>query len=183
MYKLIFSILYTLGLRVSEVTNLRRCDVDFDRRLLVIRETKFSKSRLVPFGPRLGARIREYMDSVQAADDFPLFWFDRRPYRAVNPCTISQTFHQLVSKLNLPLAPGQAHPRLHDLRHSFAVGTLLRWYREGKDPADRLLHLSTYLGHSDPASTAVYLTITVELLDEACKRFERFSASLVGGAE
>ena len=74
-------------------------------------------------------------------------------------------------------------PRVHDLRHSFAVGTLLRWYREGADPAARLLHLSTFLGHVDPASTAVYLTITADLLQAAGERFERFAAPLsTGGA-
>jgi site-specific recombinase XerD len=72
---------------------------------------------------------------------------------------------------------------VHDLRHSFAVGTLLRWYREGADPAARLLHLSTFLGHVDPSSTAVYLTITADLLQAAGERFERLAAPLsTGGA-
>ena len=70
-------------------------------------------------------------------------------------------------------------PRAHHLRHSFAVGTLLRWYREGINPAERLLHLSTFLGHVDPSSTAVYLTITAELLQEASDRFARFAAPLL----
>jgi integrase len=74
-----------------------------------------------------------------------------------------------------------ASPRLHDLRHSFAVGTLLRWYRDGADPAARLLHLSTFLGHVDPASTAVYLTITADLLRAASHRFERFAVPLSTG--
>jgi site-specific recombinase XerD len=62
------------------------------------------------------------------------------------------------------------------LRHSFAVGALLRWYREGVDPATRLHHLSTFLGHVDPVSTAVYLTITSDLLREGGRRFESFAA-------
>jgi integrase len=69
---------------------------------------------------------------------------------------------------------------VHDLRHSFAVGTLLRWYQEGLDPAQRLLHLSTFLGHVQPESTAVYLTITDALLSEASSRFERYAR---GGEE
>jgi site-specific recombinase XerD len=71
---------------------------------------------------------------------------------------------------------------VHDLRHSFAVGTLLRWYRDGADPTARLLHLSTFLGHVDPASTAVYLTITAELLQAAGERFGRFATPLSMGA-
>ena len=77
-----------------------------------------------------------------------------------------------------------ATPRLHDLRHSFAVGTLLRWYRAGIDPNQRLLHLATFLGHVDPTSTAVYITMTDALLDEASARFRRFAdlAPTPGGA-
>lgn len=70
---------------------------------------------------------------------------------------------------------GTTRPRVHDLRHSFAVGTLLRWYRQGLDPAARLHQLSTFLGHVNPDTTAVYLTITSDLLAEANHRFERFA--------
>ena len=72
--------------------------------------------------------------------------------------------------------------RYRHKRHSFAVGTLLRWYRSGLDPQARLLHLSTFLGHVDPASTAVYLTITPALLMEASTRFARYAASATDGA-
>lgn len=71
---------------------------------------------------------------------------------------------------------------MHDLRHSFAVGCLLRWYREGLDPSTRLLQLSTFMGHVDPISTAVYLTITPELLEEANRRFEAFAEPAWTGA-
>ena len=70
---------------------------------------------------------------------------------------------------------GVRPPTLHSLRHSFAVGCLLHWYREGLDPAARLHRLSTFMGHVDPSSTAVYLTITPALLEEANRRFERFA--------
>jgi integrase len=110
----------------------------------------------------------------------PIFSFT--PGRAIHPGTISQTFHALVPRLGLTLPAGIAAPRVHDLRHSFAVGTLLRWYRDGSDPGSRLLHLSTFLGHVDPASTAVYLTITADLLQAAGDRFARFVAPLATGA-
>jgi len=101
--------------------------------------------------------------------------------RRINPGTISQTFHALVPKLGLEIAEGVAPPRAHDLRHSFAVGRLLRWYRDDGKPAANLMKLSTFMGHVDPASTAVYLTITAELLDAAARRFERFAAPLSNG--
>jgi site-specific recombinase XerD len=179
-YKTIFALLYGLGLRVGEVSRLERADIDFDRRLLVIRDTKFGKSRFVPFGPRIGAQLDDYLKlraslSARAA----VFSFTRRG--SVHPGTISQTFHHLVPRLGLEVPPGVAPPRVHDLRHAFAVGTLLRWYREGVDPATRLFHLATFLGHVNPSSTAVYLTITSELLTVANRRFEGFAAPALKG--
>ena len=93
--------------------------------------------------------------------------------------TISQTFHHLVPKLELIIPAGTVGPRVHDLRHAFAIGTLLRWYRSGLDPSSRLLQLSTFLGHVSPTSTAVYLTITGALLDEASGRFEAWARPLI----
>jgi integrase len=84
----------------------------------------------------------------------------------------------MFPSLHIEIPPGVSPPRLHDLRHSFAVGTLLRWYRTGDDPSRRLLYLSTFMGHVAPSSTAVYLTITEDLLREANVRFERFVCSI-----
>lgn len=181
-YTTIFALLYGLGLRVGEVSRLCRKDVDLDRHLLVIRQTKFGKSRLVPFGPRMGQRLSEYIrlreqQSGALRPDTPMFSFTKN--KPVHPGTISQTFHHLLPRLNLDVLPGTAPPRVHDLRHSFAVETLLRWYRMGTDPAQRLIHLSTFLGHVNPESTAVYLTITTDLLQEANQRFERFTGPLL----
>jgi integrase len=177
-YRTIFALCYGLGLRAGEACGLRLGDVDLDRGLLVVRGGKFGKSRLVPFGPRIGALLAEQVARREAAGraldaSAPLFSFDGR--RCIHPCTASQTFHHLVATLNLPVADGVSPPRLHDLRHSFAVGRLFRWYREGADPSKRLHQLSTFLGHVDPASTAVYLRMTPELLDEANRRFEDFA--------
>ena len=175
-YKTIFALLYGLGLRVGEAVRLKLGDVDFQRDTLFIRETKFSKSRIVPFGPKLATRLRGYVEECHAEKreaDWPLFSFTKRG--CISPDTVSQTFHALVPKLGLHLPPGVSPPRLHDLRHAFAVSTLLRWYREGIDPNCRLIHLSTFLGHVDPTSTAVYLTITDDLLREADRRFRAFA--------
>jgi site-specific recombinase XerD len=171
VYETVFALLYGLGLRVGEVARLTVGDVDFTGNILCIRETKFSKNRWVPFGPNMANRLRRYCDQrygETAATETPLFSFTQG--RHIHPCTISQTFHKLLPQLELQLPPGVAPPRVHDLRHSFAVDTLLRWYREGVDPNRRLIHLATFLGHVDPNSTAVYLTITDELLREAAQR-------------
>lgn len=179
-YRTIFALLYGLGLRVGEVSRLQRQDVDLDRDVLRIRGTKFGKDRLVPFGPRMAGLLRHHLDLHREdvlVPEAPLFSFTKRGH--VHPGTISQTFRQLVPKLGLVVPSGTAPPHVHDLRRAFAVGTLLRWYREGVDPAARLFHLATFLGHVNPSSTAVYLTITPELLAAANRRFESFATLAV----
>jgi len=181
-YHVVFAILYGLGLRVGEACRLQDDDLDLDRRLLVVRETKFYKSRLVPFGPRMASMLAEYVDTKAARSrdrsaSSPLFSFTTRG--AVHPYTVSQTFHALVPRLGLSVPPGCSPPRLHDLRHSFAVGTLLRWYRSGIDPGLGLLHLAAFMGHVDISSTAVYLRMTDELLREANRRFEAYAQPLL----
>ena len=145
-YEMIFALLYGLGLRVGEAVRLKLGRCRFQRDTLFIRETKFSKSRIVPLGPgwrrASGGYIEERHD-VTRDPDRPLFSFTKRG--CICPETISQTFHSLVPQLGLVLPPGVSSPRLHDLRHAFAVGTLLRWYRQGIDPNCRLIHLSTFL--------------------------------------
>lgn len=176
-YRAIFALCYGLGLRSGEACGLRLGDVDTQRHLLVVRGGKFGKTRLVPHGPRIGGLIADQVESRRAdgavGADAPLFSFDGR--RCVHPGTASQVFHHLVVTMGFSAPEGVSAPRLHSLRHSFAVGRLLRWYREGLDPAARLHQLSTFMGHVDPTSTAVYLSITPELLDEASQRFEGFA--------
>ena len=178
-YHAIFALCYGLGLRAGEACRLRLNDVDTGRQLLVVCGGKFGKSRLVPFGPRIGEMLHLQLtrrtEHEGAGQDAPLFTFDGR--RCVHPCTASGTFHRIVTELGFPVPDGTTAPHLHSLRHSFAVGSLLRWYREGIDPSTRLLQLATFMGHVDPSSTAVYLTITPELLSEASSRFEAFAES------
>jgi site-specific recombinase XerD len=178
----VFAIMYALGLRVSEVCRLNAGDVDRRQHVLVIHDTKFGKDRLVPFGPRVGEMLDRYLVLRQAGDresgsSAPLFALSSG--RRLRRHRIGNVFRKLRCKLGLDMPAGAPPPRVHDLRHSFAVRTLLRWYRTGTDPASRLLHLSTFLGHVQPESTAVYLTITAELLAEAGTRFETFASPLV----
>jgi len=179
-YKMIFALLYGLGLRVGEVSRLCRKDIDLDNQLLIIRQTKFGKDRLVPFGPNMARAITGFLDREEARfgtipPESPTFSFNKQRRTPVGTNTISWTFHKLLPALQLTIPSGVAPPHLHCLRHSFAVGTLLRWYRTGVDPMARLLDLSTFLGHISPSSTAVYLTITTELLDCASQRFAHFA--------
>ena len=178
-YEMIFALLAGLGLRIGEVARLECGDVDLDRDVLLIRDSKFGKSRLVPFGPRLTQRLRNYLalrerHGYLVAGSAPLFSWSGR--HAVSTNTIRNVFREnLLPLLSFDVPDGTGKPRVHSLRHSFAVRTLLRWYREYEDPAARLHHLSTFMGHANPESTAVYLTITSALLQEANHRFEAFA--------
>ena len=176
-YRTIFALCYGLGLRVGEASALRVGDVDRSRSLLVVTRGKLGKSRLVPHGPRIGELVAQQLqrrsDGVRLDDDAPLFTFDGR--RSVHPRSVSVTFHRLVLALGFTAPAGVSPPVLHSLRHSFAVGCLLRFYRQGLDPAAQLQRLSTFMGHVDPVSTAVYLTITAQLMVEANRRYEAFA--------
>lgn len=178
-YTTIFALLAGLGLRIGEVSRLQCGDVDLQREVLLVRNSKFGKSRMVPFGPRLASRLRTYIKLREqrlgvATPEGPFFsWNGRTP---VHTNSIRNTFHDdLLPQLRLNVPPGTRAPCVHGLRHTFAVRTLLRWYRDGVDPNARLNHLSTFLGHVNPQSTAVYLTITGELLEAANHRFEAFA--------
>jgi site-specific recombinase XerD len=184
-YEMIFALLASLGLRVGEVARLQWGDVDLEREVLEIRNTKFGKDRLVPFGPKLAARLRAYQALREARGytckgaSFLFSWNGRTP---ISTNSIRNTFRDtLLPQLALGVPPGVFGPHVHGLRHSFAVRTLLNWYRQGIEPGDRLHHLSTFLGHIRPASTAVYLTITSELLESANQRFEAFAPVLAEG--
>ena len=176
-FRTIFTLLYGLGLRVGEVARLRVRDIDAARRVLHIRNTKFAKSRLIPYGPRIHALLTAHL--ARRAQQQPLSAempvFAQRSGRPISADTISLTFHRLVPKLGLVIPDGAVGPRVHDLRHAFATRTLLRWYRKGIDPRSRLLPLATFLGHVNPASTAVYLTMTPELLSHASERFRTWA--------
>jgi integrase len=173
IYHAIFALCYGLGLRAGEACGLRISDVDTGRQLLTVRGGKFGKSRLVPHGPRIGELLARQVERRGIDGQDPLFSFDGR--RSVHPGSASHTFHRLMAELAFPVPDGVCPPHLHCLRHSFAVGRLARWYREDIDPQTRLHRLSTFMGHVDPTSTAIYLTITPQLLAEANRRFEAFA--------
>jgi len=183
MYATIFALLAGLGLRIGEASRLQCGDIDLESEVLLVRNSKFGKSRLVPFGPRLAVRLRAYADLRKQRLGFPVpeapfFTWNGRTTISTNAIRNAFRDH-LLPRLALAVPPGTRSPCVHGLRHTFAVRTLLRWYRDGSDPQARLNHLSTFLGHVRPQSTAAYLTITSELLDAANQRFEYYTRTAV----
>ncbi len=182
-YATVFALLAGLGLRIGEVSRLQCGDVDLQREVLLVRNSKFGKSRLVPFGPRLASRLHAYAALREQRLGFPVpeapfFTWNGRSTLATN--SIRNAFRDhLLPRLALSVPSGTRAPCVHGLRHTFAVRTLLGWYRDGVDPQARLHHLSTFLGHVGLHSTAVYLTITGDLLAAANQRFEAFASRAV----
>jgi integrase/recombinase XerD len=173
-------LLYGTGLRVREALNLNRPDVDPNNALLTVLRTKFFKSRLVPFGPQLSTLLSQYAQrrpsgSSGGTDPIPFFTSPEGVRLSRN--TLERRWKHLREQAGIHRSDGASYqPRLHDLRHTFAVNRVLSWYRQGADVQKLLPHLSVYLGHVCLAATQVYLSMTPELLAEANSRFERYAA-------
>jgi site-specific recombinase XerD len=180
-FRMLLLVLYGAGLRPSEGLRLRCCDVDLDDHVLAIWDTKFFKSRLVPIGTALVAALSTYR---KARRDLPMpdndrsVFFASRTGGTISLNRLEKVFVRLREHAGIRGPPGARwQPRLHDMRHAFAVHRLVAWYREGADVQACLPLLSTYLGHVNLSGTQAYLTMTPELLAEASKRFERYAAT------
>jgi integrase len=170
-YQTLIGLLAVSGLRIGEAIKLDRSDVDWATGVLAIRESKFGKSRLVPLHPSAMAVLAEHAelrDTWQPRPKEPSFFVSLTRKR-LSYAVVCQTFRQLVDNAGVG-AGAPSKPRLHDLRHTFAVRTKLEWYRSGHDVGAKLPALSTYLGHREPASTYRYLSAAPELLALAAAR-------------
>jgi integrase len=175
----IFGLLAVSGMRIGEVLNLRDSDIDWSQRLLTIRHAKFGKSRLVPLH---ASTLKALKTFVRHRDRF---FSQLRPRPEVSHLFVSsrgtRLFHVHVEKVFVTIsqriglrAPGARRgPRLHDLRHRFAIQTLLRWYRAGEKVEPLLPVLSTFLGHASVSNTYWYLRCTPELMAAASDLLER----------
>ena len=178
-YHTLVGLLATTGLRIGEAIRLDRADVDWSDGVLLIRESKFGKSRQVPVHTTTLGALAVYAaqrDQAQPSLQQPSFFVSSRGTRLCYQ-VVCHTFRKLVDAAKVGAA-STATPTLHGLRHSFAVRTLLEWHRTGQDVDARLPWLSTYLGHRDPRSTYWYLSATPELLAVAADRLQAASTAV-----
>jgi integrase/recombinase XerD len=177
-FRTLLLLLYGAGLRISEAVSLRLGDVDLCERLLTVRESKFYKTRLVPIGPKLTRvledSVRRQRPAAPSLPSAPLLVSRNGSGLARN--STERAFRRLCTAAGVSRpGPARCQPRLHDLRHTFAVHRVLAWYKAGEDVQRLLPQLATYLGHRDLVSTQRYLTMTPEVLREAGKRFASYA--------
>lgn len=175
-YEALLGLLACTGLRISEALRLSREDVDLSKGVLTIRASKFKKSRLVPLHTSATEHLCRYSDRRNHHHPLPhspAFFLNEH---VATPLTYRQTLMTFISLRTKLGWRGTKPPRIHDIRHTFTVNCLLRWYRKGLDVHPRMAALATYLGHVKITDTYWYLTAVPELLAIAADRFAHFAS-------
>ncbi len=178
----VLELLYATGLRIGEVFRLTRQDVNLQEGTLCVRETKFGKSRIIPVSDSLRRMLAIFAVQRDSFSEIrnpgALFFPASRPH-SVRAHSVRLRFKRASRNVFSAERMGDACPRIHDLRHSFAVRSLLRWYNQGHDVQNKLPVLATYLGHAGIASTQTYITATRQLLDAASFRFQNHAGDVI----
>jgi len=181
--RLAIILLFTTGIRRGELLNLTIGDYDRRESTLHIRQTKFYKSRLLPITSDIADEIDRYLRvrsrrKLSVSPDTALIWNPSWGGGAYSGTSLRRSLQPLLQKCRIATAKGKP-PRIHDLRHSFAVNALLRWYRAGADVEAKLPLLATYLGHGSAVSTHYYLHFIEPLRTAASERFAKHYGTLI----
>jgi integrase len=176
-------LLYTTGLRLGELVRLTLGDYDPREHTLLIRDSKFHKSRLVPLSIDGTREIDQYLEArrtqrIAISLESPLLWHHTRRGTAYTGTGLTNAIRPLLRALQIRTETGRL-PRVHDFRHTFALEALLRWYRNGADVQAKLPLLATYMGHVSIASTEYYLKFVEPLGVSACERFARHCSGVL----
>lgn len=174
-YRMLLGLLYSTGIRIGEACALTLQDFHGAKQLLYIAAGKFHKARWVALSDSTCRAVQRYVDQRMHRQprgmDSPLFLNECG--RSLHHATVYATFFRLLQQSGI-LHQARTKPRIHDLRHTFAVHRLLAWYRDGEDVNARLPWLATYMGHVNIQSTQVYLHATPELIEHVDQRFHRY---------
>jgi integrase len=176
-YEALFGLIAATGLRISEAINLSRDDVNLAEGTLTVRETKFHKSRVIPMHPTVTLAMKRYATRralVIAAEPCVSF-FVNRDGRKLQARTVHWVFGRLREQLGWTSRGDHALPRIHDLRHTFVCRRILKWYQDGENVDNRMMALSTYLGHVKPSDTYWYLTAVPDLMEIVSQKFACFA--------
>jgi len=187
-FETLFGLMASTGLRVSEAIHLRVDDVDLKHGMLTIRQTKFAKSRQLPLHLSTVTALKHYRRQraryvpITADSPFLIGSRGRCLGQPIGERQAHRVFNALRDSLGWENRGAHAAPRLHDIRHTFAVRRMLLWHADGTDINQMMLALSTYMGHAEIFYTYWYLTAVPELMALAGGKFERF-ADIAGGID
>src|SRR4030042_2752669 len=179
-YATLFGLLASTGIRISEALNLKDHDVNLENNIIIIRETKFHKSRIIPIHSTTSKALKYYVDKrnkAHASSISNAFFLTEKATSLKYHKTL-MTFVSISYSLGWRSPKKRKGPRIHDLRHTFVVKRFLSWYRNGEDVNKQIYYLSTYLGHVKIADTYWYITAIPELMAIASSRFERFAGEV-----
>jgi integrase len=175
-YRTLFGLMAVTGLRIGEAVGIDRGDIDWTQELLSVMRTKYTGSRQLPLHHSTMEALGEYAqqrDALCLKEPTAVSFFVSMTGTRLIPTVATRVFASVCRDAGIGPRSATCRPRLHDLRHTYSVKSLIGWYRAGEDVARRLPELSTYLGHTSPASTYWYLSGTPELLGLAVDRLER----------
>jgi integrase len=179
-YQTLIGLLAVTGMRVGEAIRLDRADLDLAAGVITVRQAKFGKTRLLPLHPSATAALRGYLrlrDRLCPRPRTVAVFISPADTRLLY-CNVHATWKLLIASAGLKARSAACRPRIHDVRHSFAVRALLDAYAAGQDGQARLALLSAYMGHVDPSHTYWYLSAAPELLALAGQRLENHLAGL-----
>jgi integrase/recombinase XerD len=182
VFPLLYRMLYGCGLRVSEALNLAVRDVNMEEGTLTIRNGKFHKDRLVPMSSSLVARCRTYSEAIRPVKHPEQPFFPAAHGGRYSEKSIYDYFRRFIWEAGISHGGRGKGPRVHDLRHTFAVHCLKRWVRSTVDLTVALPYLSTYLGHAGLKGTQRYLRLTAELYPDIVKAMDERFGHVLGGA-
>jgi integrase len=168
----LIGLLVVTGMRIGEAIALDRHDFDAEQGLITVRQGKGGKSRALPLHATANTAVRQYLHRVDRPAAQTAALLVSSAGTRLLQSVVQRTFRTLVRRADLLPHSAACRPRLHDIRHRFAVCTLLDAYRQGHDPEARLALLATYLGHVDPKHTYWYLSAAPELMQLATDRLE-----------
>jgi integrase len=180
-HETLFGLIAATGLRVSEAVHLLDADVGLKQGILMVRRTKFAKSRQVPLHPSTVEALKRYRGQrgfhVEATDETPFFVSTRgrRRGHGLGQSQVHRVFINLRDQLGWVNRGAHDGPRIHDLRHTFVVRRVMLWHAQDVDIDQAMLALSTYVGHAMVTNTYWYLTGVPELMALAAEKFESLS--------
>jgi integrase/recombinase XerD len=178
-FPLIFRLLYCCGLRVSETCTMKLSDIDLNTGVLTVRNGKNNKDRIIPLSDNLTLKCRTYCKEVHSSSKPDTYLFPSRRGQRLSEAAVYGSFRQFLWKAGISHDGKGNGPRLHDLRHTFAVHCLKRWAEAGCDLTACLPVLKTYLGHTQFRYTAYYLRLTADVFPSITKKLEQSFEGLI----